>query len=466
MIRRLLGFGNGLMDTVGLLLGVTALWIYPLLPGSGSPVASVLFLAGIVLILGAFAGHVAKRVSLPRITGCILVGVAINPTLPEIWPALQGIVLVDKERMQSLTLINDLAIGLIALMAGAEVRMSWLRARFAAIMAITGVSTLVVPGMVMGFLLLAPLIPGVEAIPFMEQAIAQGVPGWAVAALAGVIILANSPTVVVSVIKESRADGPMSQTVMGVSVVMDAIVILLFTVLMAMIAVMGSGTEATMGTAVGQVAGSIIISIAVGLVVGVGLMHYTERSDHRLSWTLVGLSLAVATLGPLIHLKPLFCLLAVGFACENLSRQRTELGSHRLESALARVANPVFVMFFVVAGMGLDLGALKHAWVIVLLLSLVRLVSVWWSVRVGSWIGRAEPTMPQYGYVGMLSQAGVTLALVPIVAQRFPGWGAELATIIVAMVAVHQVIGPAAFAWAIRRAGESRPEGVANTTVH
>lgn len=455
MIRMLRGFGNSILDLVGLLLGLSALWVYPHLPGSGSPVALALFLAGIVLILGAFAGHFAQRVSLPRITGCILIGVVINPTLAEIIPWLDGLMLVDPSHAKGLTLINDLAIGLIAVMAGSEIRMAWLRARFLAILSITGVSMVMVPGLVMGFLLVAPLIPGLEPISFITLAEAQGIPAWAVAALAGTIILANSPTVVVSVIKESRADGPMSQTVMGVSVVMDAVVILLFTVLMALISVMSAEDGISMGSAVGQAAGSIAWSIAVGLLIGYGLMHYTERSDHRLSWTLVGLSLGVATFGPLISLKPLFCLLAAGFACENLSRNRSALGSHRLESALGRVANPVFVVFFVVAGMTLDLGALTETWLIVLILSLVRFVSVWWSVRAGSWLGGADATVPRVGWIGMLSQAGVTLALVPIVSQRFPGWGDQLATIIVAMVAVHQLLGPAAFSWAIKRAGEA-----------
>lgn len=463
MIRLLRGFGNGTLDLIGLLLGLGMLWVFPYLPGSDSPVALALFLAGIVLILGAFAGHFAQRVSLPRITGCILVGVLINPTLSQIVPILEGLMLVDPSHAKGLTLINDLAIGLIALMAGSEIRLTWLRARLAAILAITGVSLLVVPTVVMGFLLLAPLIPGLGAIPFMVEAEALGVPAWAVAALAGTIMLANSPTVVVSVIKETRADGPMSQTVMGVSVVMDAVVILLFTVLMAYISVVGADGGTSVGAAMGQAAGSIVWSIVIGLIIGYGLMHYTERSDHRLSWTLVGLSLGVATFGPLISLKPLFCLLAVGFACENFSRRRTVRGTHRLEVALDRVANPVFVVFFVVAGMTLNLGAVRDAWVIVLILSAVRFVSVWWSVRAGSWIGRADVQVPRLGWIGMLSQAGVTLALVPIVAQRFPGWGDQLATVIVAMVAVHQILGPAAFAWAIKRAGE---QGAARSGGH
>ncbi len=451
------GLGSGSLDVIGVLLGILALSIYPLFPESMLPAASQLFLIGIVLILGAFAGHIASRCALPRITGYILIGIVINPTLPAVLPDLNLPVLIELERTKSLALINDLAIGLIALMAGAEIRLVWLRARLKSILTITLVSTLMIPALIGGFLLIAPSI-GIGDIPFVKEAIADGVPGWAIAALVGAILLANSPTVVVSVLKEMRAEGPMGQTVMGVSVIMDAVVILLFTVLLALIAVMSAGASENAPSllqASGAVAGSIIFSIVVGGFIGYGLKHYTEWSDHRLSWTLVGLSLAAASLGPLVHIKPLFCLLAAGFACENISVTRTELGSHRLESALNRVANPVFVVFFVVAGMLLDLQALANMWLLVLIVSLVRLVSVVIAVWVGARLSKADPTVPRYGWIGLVSQAGVTLALVPIVAGSFPGWGKSLATFVVAMVAFHQIVGPAAFAWAVKRTGEA-----------
>jgi Kef-type K+ transport system membrane component KefB len=283
----LIGFGSGTMDIVGILLGILALSVYPLFPEHMLPAASQLFLIGIVLILGAFAGHLASRFSLPRITGYILIGILINPTLPGIVPDMQLPVLVEMERTQGLSLINDLAIGLIAMMAGAEIRLLWLRARLRAILSVTLVSTIVTPTIIGGFLLFAPQL-GLPDIPFMTQAMDVGVPGLAIAALVGAILLANSPTVVVSILKEMRADGPMGQTVMGVSVIMDAVVILMFTILMALIAVMGAGAgeqAPSLMQASGAVAGSIVFSIVVGGVIGFGVKHYTEWSDHRLSWT-------------------------------------------------------------------------------------------------------------------------------------------------------------------------------------
>lgn len=475
MIRWLQGFGNGVMDAIGLLLALGALAVYPLLPFSNSLAATQLFMVGIVLILGAFAGHVAGRLALPRITGCIFIGCLVSPSLPLLLPDLHLPTLIAQEQAKSLKLINELAIGMIALMAGAEIRLAWLRARLAAILSITTLEILIVPAAIMGVILIGGHFPGLPEFPFLRDGIAAGVPAWAVAALAGTIIVANSPTVVVSVLKETGGKGPLSHTVMGVSVVMDAFVILLFTLVVAAITVFtdpglaGQGAEAgnsVLARAGGVVIGSIALSLVVGIIIGIGLKHYTEHSDHRLSWTLVGLALGVAAFGPLIGIKPLFCLLAAGFACENLAGRRSELGSHRLDQALKRVANPVFVMFFVAAGINLDLVALAQYGVLVLVLSGVRLLCVWWCVRIACGLSGAEPVVGRYAWVGMVSQAGVTLALAQLAASRFPGWGEILATLIVAMVALHELVGPAAFAWTIRRAGEARPDQAVGTGTH
>ncbi len=460
--------GNGLMDGVGLLLGLTALAVYPMLPFSNSAAATQLFLVGIVLVLGAFAGHVAGRFHLPRITGCIFIGCLVSPSLPLLLPEFHLPTLIAHDQAKSLKLINELAIGMIALMAGAEIRLTWLRARIAAIMSITVLEVLVVPAVIAGVILGGGHLPGLPEFPFLRDGVLAGVPAWAIAALAGTIIVANSPTVVVSVLKETGGKGPLSHTVMGVSVVMDAVVIVMFTLVVAVIGVLGEqastavvggdGNE-VLARAGGAVLGSIVLSVLVGVGIGVGLKYFTEQSSHRLSWTLVGLALGVAAFGPLIGIKPLFCLLAAGFACENLAGRRSELGSHRLEQALKRVANPVFVMFFVAAGINLDLVALVEYGGLVLVLSGVRLICVWTCVRAACRLVAAEPVVARYAWVGMVSQAGVTLALAQMAASRFPGWGETLATLIVAMVALHELIGPAAFAWTIRRAGEARPEG-------
>ena len=182
-----------LAAVAALLIALTVLWWFPHQPGHGSSVASLVLFVSLIFIVGTMAGQVAKYGGLPRISGSIFAGVLANVLLLESWPAVGAVVFVDQAHIRDARPINDLTIGLIALMAGAKIHLSWLRARLRAILAITAVSTLVVPGVVMGVLLIAPSIPGLGESPFVAMAISQGIPGWSIAALAGLILVTNSP---------------------------------------------------------------------------------------------------------------------------------------------------------------------------------------------------------------------------------------------------------------------------------
>jgi hypothetical protein len=82
-------------------------------------------------------------------------------------------------------------------------------------------------------------------------------------------------------------------------------------------------------------------------------------------------------------------------------------------------------------------------------------VLVWAGTATGTRLARVEPEVRRYAWYGFLSQAGVTLALATLVARAFPTWGAEIQVIIVAMIALHELIGPIGFQYALRRAGEA-----------
>jgi hypothetical protein len=81
-------------------------------------------------------------------------------------------------------------------------------------------------------------------------------------------------------------------------------------------------------------------------------------------------------------------------------------------------------------------------------------VSVWVSAAAGTRLAGAEPNVRRYAWLGFISQAGVTLALAAIVARAFPSWGGEIEVLIVAMIALHELVGPIGFQHALRRAGE------------
>jgi len=122
---------------------------------------------------------------------------------------------------------------------------------------------------------------------------------------------------------------------------------------------------------------------------------------------------------------------------------------------------PVFVVFFTAAGLHVDLLALAGSWLVVLVLLVLRDVSIVAAVRFGTRSASVEPAVRRSLWIGMVSQAGVTLALAQIVREHYPGWGGTLATLIVAMVTVHELWVPVALSWALKREGEVPENGVA-----
>lgn len=105
------------------------------------------------------------------------------------------------------------------------------------------------------------------------------------------------------------------------------------------------------------------------------------------------------------------------------------------------------------AGASLELDALARVGVLALVLSVVRTAFIWARTRLGR-RGMAPGESAGLVWMGLVSQAGVTLGLAALVAAEYPSWGATVQTLLVALVAVHQLVGPVLFRVALARAGE------------
>ena len=141
---------------------------------------------------------------------------------------------------------------------------------------------------------------------------------------------------------------------------------------------------------------------------------------------------------------------AAGFWVENFSSARGE----QLIQAIERVSLPVFAVFFASAGAKVNLGALATMWPLALLLSSVRAAAIWAGIRLGTLVSRSDPVVARYTWLGFISQAGVALSLAAILGRAFPEWGDDIQILIIAMIALHELIGPIGFQHALRRAGE------------
>lgn len=415
-----------------LVLGVLTLLRWSGMGVDATGTQSTTIALGFMLIAAFVGGKLAVRARLPRISGYLLVGLLLGPHVSG---------LLTRDMLLAGKTVEGIAIALIALTAGGEIRTSWLRQQAKKLALMTGLQLLVV-----GSAITALVYFGRRLFPFVPDE--DLVRAFIIALCLAAISVSNSPTVTIAVIAENRASGPLSRTVLGVTVLVDVCVIVLFAVTLGFARdTLGTGGGTPLAlTLLREIGGSVLAGIGFG--VGIGLfLKYVNRDIPVFVLTAC---FAIFQVAEALHLEALLIALAAGFWVENFSSAR---GEHLIE-AIERVSLPVFALFFAAAGAKVNLGALATMWPLALLLSGTRAFGIWAAARAAGQLGGTEPVVRRYAWLGLISQAGVTLALAAILERAFPDWGGELQVVIIAMIALHELLGPVGFQFALRRAGE------------
>lgn len=423
MIRRLLA----------LVLTLAVVWLVAGAVGNSGPATGTTALAlGFTLIAAAITGALLERVGLPRITGYLLAGVLCGPYVGNV---------ITQPLARDLQVFNGLAVALIAFIAGLEMNFVRLRPRLRAMLQFSGVVMGIVYVVMFGvFWILWPWLGLGGAFTVIQRA--------AIVALLTTIVASSSPTVTIAIIAESRASGPLSELTLGVVVLADLILILLFTFVMqfANFAFGGTSEAGLLGSLSWNIFGSLAFGAAVGWVFALYLRHFGWGTPLAL----LGLCALIAGVGSRFHLEPLLVALAAGLIVENIAPPKGDV----LKNAVEGATLPVLVVFFTAAGAALQLDALSRIGVIAVAVSVIRIFLLWSSARAGLAFTGIDRSVGGLVWMGLVSQAGVTLGLTLIVAAEYPEWGATVQTLMVGLIALHELAGPVLFRAALARAGE------------
>ena len=410
--------------------------------GEASDVAGVALAFGFLLLAAFHAGSLFARVRLPKIVAYLVTGIVTGPHLMN---------LVSEPMIRELELVNGVAVCLIALTAGGELDLERFRPLLGTIRALT---VWAVAGTCV--LLAAALFAGRSFLPFLADL--EVGPALAVCAMLGVALSAQSPAVVMAMLSETRADGPVSRTILGTVVVADLVVILLFGIASAVAqAATGAGAD-PVGTALGlawELPGSIL---AGALVAGV-LALYLRYAARAGALFVLLLCLVVSEVGRRIHLDPLVVMLSAGVIVQNAPR----VDAHALVHAIESASLPVYLVFFALAGATLHLDLLVELGIPAVILVLVRAA----GFRGGALLATREvdPMIRKHAWVGLLPQAGLALALALIVRRTFPEIGDPASALVLAVIAINELVMPLVLRHALLAAGEAdgrdEPEFVA-----
>jgi Kef-type K+ transport system membrane component KefB len=389
---------------------------------------------GLLLLAGTLASELLETVGLPHLSGYLLAGIVAGPHILH---------LVDHDTVESLSPVNTLALSLIALGGGAELRVATLRevGRSVAfgLMLQSGVG-LVTLGAV--FMLVSRYVPFASELPWPSL--------LAVALLWGTLAVSRSPSACLGVLAQTRAKGPLASFSLASVMASDVVVVVLMACVIVGVRplIMGGGISVANLRMLGH---EILGSIAVGTSLGLALAAYLRLVGKNLLLVLVGLGFGLSEFMRYIHIDPLLSFLAAGFVVQNLSLQGDKL-LHAVEQA----SSLVFIVFFATAGAHLDLPLLGALWPIALGLSSARALVTVLTARWASRVAADPPVIRRWGWSSLISQAGLTLGLSVIIVRTFPEFGEGFRSLVIATVALNEMVGPVLFKYALDRTGEAQ----------
>lgn len=400
---------------------------------TGSAPAATILAVGFLLLTAFLVGTLFKQVGLPRLTGYLFTGIVVGPqVLGLLTPVMVG----------HLRIFNGVAISLIALTAGNEMHIRSMRPLMRSISWITFFGVLGTTALLSAVVFMAR-----DLLPFMHGLGRDAT--LAMSLVLGVTMVAQSPAVVVALRDETAADGPLIRTVMGVVVLADLVVILLFAVVSSLAqGVLGGDTD--VAATAQKLAWELLGSMGIGIIIGICCAAYLRRIATSGSLFIVAVAFVAAEVGNRLHLDPLILALAAGMFIRNA----TNLGD-RLHRDIDAAGLPVYVAFFGVAGATIHLDVLATVGPAAALFVVTRAFGFQVGNRIAAWKSHAPDVVRKYGGFGLMPQAGLALALALLFTRTFPQFGAAASALVFGVVALNELIAPVLFRYALVRSGEA-----------
>lgn len=389
---------------------------------------------GYLLLTAYFTGRIFSRFGLPKLTGYIIAGVISGPYV---------LGLVTPEMGKSLKIVSNVATCVIALTAGSELNFKKLAPSMATLRSMTIFAVIGAQFAIAGVLfLMRPLLPFLDETT-MEQTLA-------ICFVIGVALSAQSPAVVMALLAETGAEGPLSTVILGSVVLADLVVLIMYSAAASITgAVVGGGIDVveTALSVIWELLGSMVFGVAIGMLIGQFLLKVKQGS----ALFAVVVCVVVAEIGTRIHLDPLIVMLAAGLWLENFSRANAHDLLHGFDAAQL----PVFLVFFALAGGKIDIYLLYASLIPVGLIALTRLASFYIGSKIACMQTGAQPIVSKYAWFGLVPQSGLALALALLVQNTFPTFGPAAAVIVFGVVGINEVISPVVLRMMLVKSGEA-----------
>jgi len=368
-------------------------------------------------------GRIVKLAKLPNVTGYLIAGLLFGPYILN---------LVPLNIVKGFELISEIALAFIAFSIGNEFKLSYLKkvGMLPIIIAIFEAlgATVVVTGILVVF--------GFDI---------------EISLLLGAIASATAPAATIMVIRQYNAKGPVTETLLSVVALDDAVALMSFGFAFAIVNAINNPGESSVVISIIkpfiEIGGSILLGFLLGILFTVPL-RYFKKDSNRLIITSAFIFLG-SSLASMLGLSSLLLCMCMGAMLINISNE----GSSILKLT-ENVTPPIFLMFFVVSGMELNINILPKVGLIGILYIICRVIGKVAGAYAGAVIMKASDTVKKYLGFSLVPQAGVAIGLSLMASRLVPGYGQTIQAVVLCATLIYELTGPVITKISLKKAGE------------
>lgn len=399
---------------------------------------NILFSLGLILIAGYLGGTIAQRLKFPRITGYLIVGFLLNPSV---------LYLIPQATIAKLEIITYVVLGVISYHIGGGLRLQSMKDLGKAI------------GWITLFQTLFPLLFSIILITFagpMVLNIPNGTLGntfFPMAFILGAIACSSAPAAIVAIILEGKAKGPLTTTTLGVLALTDALAVFIFAISLGISQPLANGeSDFSLYQMLVIPLLHLIESAFLGMCFGMGLLSAAKWVKTRSLLLVFVMGAIILCVGIAEHFKIsyIFANMVAGFIVANRTARED------MFLVVEEVGDLLFSFFFVLNGTLFDLSGMKNAGVLTLLVIFGRWSGKYLGSRLGGKIAHAPEAIEKYPGLVLLPKAGLTLGLAFMAKNAFPTFGALMFDALIASTMINMLVTPPLAKYAFSKAGEGK----------
>lgn len=392
---------------------------------------NILCALAIAMAVGMAMTRAIKLIHLPNVTAYLIAGLLVGPFILNV---------LTPEMNNTLSIVSDVALGFIAYSIGGEFKLSYIKE--------IGVKPLVITafeGCVASLLVFLTLLALNQPLPLCLAL--------------GAIAAATAPAATLMVVRQYKADGPVTKMLLPVVAMDDALGLMLYAIMMAVARTIDSGEALSVMTLFVKPMLEIVISLGLGVVIGIAMvffLRFFHSRGNKLTMTILVVFLSVG-ISSMFDLSSLLVCMMVGATMINISNDSTAL----LEQC-DRFTPPLFLLFFVLSGANLDVSVLPTVGVVGVAYVLSRAVGKALGATIGAKIEKCDKNIIRYLGFTLIPQAGVAIGMARMALTDLPEYGATINAVVLAGTLIYELTGPVITKVALTKAGEIKEKGKKN----